>query len=151
MQNPATLMIALLLLTACGDGTGPEAARIPAELAGRWVAGPACAECGFTLTSTQNEADSLNFVTFAGATVEIEMTRAGAFRLGYGGTVDHGQARAAGGALIVTDAAGVVDTIDYALRGDLLDLAFRRTFEVIDFDGDGAADPARARGTFRRE
>jgi hypothetical protein len=143
----------LLAAAACGDGTGPGDA-VPPELAARWVAEPACVpDCGFTLTSVANAADSLNATAFAGVTTEITVQRSGTFRLVFRpgpDTASTASVRAVGSMLIVTDAAGVVDTLDYVLRDPWLDLHFRRHFVVIDFNGDGVPDPARARGTFRR-
>lgn len=139
-----------LLFSACGDGgTGP-ADVIPAALAATWVASPDCAECGFTLTSDADPADSLNVVSFFGLTIEMTLTRSGAFHLSGGGTSEVGTARVEGSMLIVTAPGTPPDTIDYTLRGDLLDVRLRRIWLEVDFDGDQVEDPAHASGTFRR-
>jgi hypothetical protein len=139
---------------ACGDGTGPGNDAIPAELAAVWVAEPACLPlCGFALSSVANPADSVNVTACTGITTEITMTRQGSFRLRTRpgpDTAAVGSVQAFPSLLVVTDAAGVVDTLDYQLAGDYLQLKFRRTFAVFDFDGDGVNDPAHARGSFRR-
>lgn len=141
-------------LAACGDGTGPGDA-VPAALAARWVAEPACLpSCGFSLISMANPTDSLNVTSFAGLTTEITVNRGGTFRLAFRpgpDTATTASVRAEGSMLIVTDAAGTVDTLDYVLREPYLDLQFRRAFVVLDFDGDGTPDSARARGTFQRK
>jgi hypothetical protein len=153
---PVGLFLATsLLLTACGgDGTGPEGDVIPAELAARWVAEPGCLpNCGFTLSSVADPADSVNVTAFTGLTTEINMTRSGTFQIQTRpgpDTASTGSVRRAPGILIVTDAAGTVDTLDYTLSGEYLSLRFRREFTVFDFTGDGVNDPANARGTFRR-
>ena len=130
-----------------------QLAHLPAELVGTWAAEPACLpHCGFTLTSVADPADSLN-ATAWGLTTEISMTAAGAFRLSVRpgpDTASTAAVRAEGATLIVTDPAGAVDTLDYSLNVDLLTLRFRRVFTVVDFNDDGVADPAHARGTFRK-
>lgn len=152
---PFSLILAALTVAACGgDGTGPGADVISAELAARWVAEPACVpECGFAFSSVADPADSINVTAFTGLTTEINMTRSGTFRIQVRpgpDTASTGSVRMAPGILVVTDAAGVVDTLDYTLSGSYLSLRFRRTFAVFDFDGDGENDPAHARGTFQR-
>jgi hypothetical protein len=142
-------------LGACGgDGTGPGAEVVPAELVGRWVAEPACLPlCGFTLSSVANPADSINVTSFAGISTEITMTREGTFRLltrPGPDTASTATVRVIPGALVVTDRLGTVDTLDYQLAGEYLRLQFRRTFTAFDFTGDGVNDPANARGSFRR-
>jgi hypothetical protein len=51
---------------------------------------------------------------------------------------------------IVTDADGVVDTVDYHLDAGALVLNFRREFTVLDFDADGTKDPSTAAAVFVR-
>jgi hypothetical protein len=154
-RGGALLAAAALMVAACGGegGTGP-AEVIPAELAATWVAEPACLpECGFTLASAANPADSINVTAFVGLSTEITMTRDGTFRLRTRpgpDTASVAQVRAGAGVLVVTDGAGAVDTLDYSLAGDYLHLRFRRHFTVFDFTGDGTPDPATARGRFRR-
>jgi hypothetical protein len=143
-----------VVATACGsDSAAPGGDAVSAELAAVWVAEPACLpECGFTLASVANPADSVNATAVLGVEVEISMTRAGVFRLTTrpGPPAAQGTVRQEPGMLIVRDAAGVTDTLDYTLAGALLHVQFRRTFQVFDFTGDGVADAARARGSFRR-
>jgi hypothetical protein len=138
---------------ACGDGTGPGE-QVPAELVGLWVAEPACVpQCGFTLASVANPADSLNATALLGISTEITMTRNGTFKLQTRPGPDSGAAgtvQVRPGMLIVRDPAGVVDTLDYQLSGNYLRLQFRRTFDTFDFTGDGVNDPAYARGSFQR-
>lgn len=141
-------------LAACGDGTGPGDV-VPPELAARWVAEPACVPaCGFSLISVAEPSDSLNVTAFAGLTTEIAVSRGGTFRLSIRpgpDTASTASVRVEGSTLIVTDAVGMVDTLDYVLREPYLELRFRRHFVVLDFDGDGTPDAARARGTFQRK
>jgi hypothetical protein len=145
---PAAL---LALATACSDGSGPDNV-LPAALVGNWVAEPACLpNCGFTLTSVANPADSVNATAFVGMTTEIAMRADGRFTLTFmpgGGTPVPGTAHVSGSMLIVRDAAGVVDTMDYTVTASVLDVRFRRIFTSFDFTGDGEPDPARARGVF---
>jgi hypothetical protein len=136
MAKKVVLGVAILLLGGCGgDGTGP-ADVVPAALAATWVAEPACLpQCGFTLSSVANPADSINVTAYAGISTEITMTRQGTFllRLRPGpDTASTASVRVEPGVLIVTDAGGVTDTLDYTLAGD------------------GTNDPAHARGSFRR-
>jgi hypothetical protein len=150
----AALAAATIALVACGGDAAGPADAVPAELAATWVAEPACLpHCGFTLASVANPADSINVTAFAGLSTEIAMTRDGTFRLRTRpgpDTASVARVRAVARMLIVTDAAGTVDTLDYALAGQYLQLRFRRPFAVFDFTGDGRNDPAHARGTFRR-
>jgi hypothetical protein len=151
----AVALVTVTGLGACGgDGTGPGVEVVPPELVGRWVAEPACLpQCGFTLSSVANPADSVNVTAFTGISTEITMTREGTFRLQTRpgpDTASTATVRVIPGALVVTDRLGTVDTLDYQLAGEYLRLQFRRTFTVFDFTGDGANDPANARGSFRR-
>jgi hypothetical protein len=145
------LAVLLALTTGCGDGAGPDPV-IPALLVGNWVAEPACLpHCGFTLTSVASPSDSVNATAFVGMTTEIGIRADGRFTLAFypgGGTPLPGTAHVAGSMLIVRDAAGVVDTMDYVVTTSTLDLRFRRVFTSFDFTGDGTPDPARARGVF---
>lgn len=146
----AALIASALGIAACGDSAGPDGDVLPAELAARWVASPSCGECGFTATSTQNPADSLNIVHVLKMTVVLDIERSGTFRLTYGSTASEGSAVVASpGVLVVTDAAGTRDTIDYTVRANLLDIDLRRKFS-IDVNGDGLPEDTRASGTFRR-
>lgn len=153
-RQVAGLALALALAACGGDGTGPEEEVVPASLVGTWSASPSCVpECGFTLESVANPADSVNITAFAGIATEVSMTRGGSFvmRTRPGpDTATAAQVRVAGSTLIVTDAGGQVDTVDWAVTGAFLDLRFRRHFRVFDFTGDGVMDPAVARGRFRR-
>lgn len=143
---PALLLAAAT--AACGDSSGPEAS-LPAEIVAEWVAEPACAPCGFTVTSTTNPADSLNVVHFLGLTVELSIGARGSFRLRHGSSTSTGTARALSpGTIVVTNSAGVADTIDYGRRGELLDIRLRRIWS-LDITGDGTPERVRATGTFR--
>jgi hypothetical protein len=145
----ALLLLAVLFLAACGDGTGPQQDAIPPELAATWAAEPACLAqgCGIVLSAVANPADSINITAAMGMSTEIAMTRSGVFRLTVRPGPDTamvGTVRAAGAALIVTDRAGVVDTIDYQLAGADLHLRWRRSFS------NDLLGAAHMRGTFRR-
>ena len=141
-------------LVGCGDGTGPEAAVVPADLVGNWYAEPACRpQCGFVVVSEENASDSINITQFSGATTIFRIGANGTFgvaSLPGPDTVTPGRVRVVGTMLIVTDAANQVDTLDYVRLGQYLDLEWRRRFLNLDFDGDGMADPAIARGRFIR-
>lgn len=144
----------LVVVAACGgDGTAPPDV-IPLALAATWSAEPACLpHCGLTLESVADPADSVNVTAFTGMATDIILTRDGTFRLRTRpgpDTASVASARVAGSMVIVTDAAGQVDTLDYTLAGQTLAVRFRRTFAVFDFTGDGAPDPAWARGVFFR-
>jgi hypothetical protein len=139
------MLLTATTLSACGDSSGPDDV-LPAALAGTWIAEPGCLpNCGFTFESLLNPADTINATRFMGVTTEITMTRAGRFTLvfrpgGEGGS--SGSARTEGGMLIVTDAGGVVDTIDYSVTASVLRIRFRRPFPSFDFTGDGERDLA---------
>jgi hypothetical protein len=148
------LALAAAGLVACGgDGTGP-ADVLPAELVGLWVAEPACLpNCGFTFASVAQPSDTLNVTAFVGLSTEITLTRDGTFRMRMRpgpDTASVARVHAGPGILIVTDAAGAVDTLDYTQAGNRLDVRFRRPFAVFDFTGDGVPDPAHARATLLR-
>jgi hypothetical protein len=151
---PFSMLMAAILLSACGDAAGPEDV-LPAALAGTWIAEPACLpNCGFTFESLLNPADTINATSFAGITTEVAMTRAGRFTLvfrpgGEGGST--GTARVEGGLLIVTDAGGVVDTIDYSVTAAVLQMRFRRPFPSFDFNGDGERDLAWVRAVLLKQ
>ncbi|CAN5895166.1 hypothetical protein BH23GEM9_BH23GEM9_30860 [soil metagenome] len=146
-------VVMAVVVSGCSDSSGPGD-MVPAALVGTWVAEPACLPlCGFTLSSVANPADSVNATAVLGIETEISMTRAGVFRLVTrpGPPSLPGTVRAeAGNILVVTDALGVVDTLDYTASATHLHLRFRRTFLAFDFTGDGTFDPANARGSFQR-
>ena len=139
-------------LAGCSDGTGP-AAVIPAELAGTWLAAPACLpDCGFTFAPVANPADSINVVVFGGLTMEAVLTRAGRFTLtARPGAIPPvtGSARVEGSTLILRDGMNT-DTLDYVLAGNRLTLRFRGEF-AFDFDDDGVDEPTSIRGVFARQ
>jgi hypothetical protein len=155
MRRSATavscLAALLALTTGCSDSAAPDPV-LPASLVGNWVAEPACLpHCGFTLTSVASPSDSINATAFVGMTTEIGIHADGRFTLAFypgGATPIPGTAHVSGTMLIVRDAAGVVDTMDYVVTPSTLDLRFRRTFTSFDFTGNGQPDPARARGVF---
>lgn len=142
----------LLVLAACGDGTGPSAV-IPEELAGTWLAGPACLpDCGFTFAPVANPADSINVVTFAGISMEAILTRAGRFTLtARPGDIPPvtGDARVEGSLLILRDGTNT-DTLDYTLAGNRLTLSFRGEF-AFDFNDDQVDEAATIRGVFVKQ
>jgi hypothetical protein len=136
----------VLLAAACGDGSGPSNV-IPEELAGDWVAEPACLyTCGFTITPVATPADSVNVIASYGITMDLSLSRSGRLELVAlgGGPVEPitGQARVEGQMLIVTSGTAV-DTIDYQLAGSSLAFAFR---ELITLNG----APSEVRGVFVR-
>lgn len=146
-----TAVLTVPVLAACsGDSAGPDT-DIPAELVGEWVAEPACAPpCAFTLAWTQNPAARVNAVTALGVTVRIDVTAAGRFTRSGSGDAASGSLEVDGSMLVVTDSRGVVDTIDYAIEGQYLNLAFRRDFVALDFNQDGQLDASRVTGVFRK-
>jgi hypothetical protein len=156
IHSPVRASAAVLALTlaACGGDAAAPGATLPAELVATWVAEPACLPaCGFTLSHVANPADSVNITASVGISTEIAMTRDGTFRMRTRpgpDTASTARVRAEGAMLIVTDAAGTVDTLDYAVTATSLRLQFRRKFSVFDFTGDGVPDPATAVGHFRR-
>lgn len=149
----------VLVLAACGgDSSGPAAEDvIPEALVGSWVAEPACvnAGCGFILSPESNPADTLNATAAFGITTEITLTRRGGFTLSIlpGNTLPViGTARLGGEAntLIVTSANGAVDTLDYAVGGNVLDFKIRRAYTFPYVTVDGVPVPAKASGRFHR-
>ncbi|HSK21356.1 MAG TPA: hypothetical protein VK912_19525 [Longimicrobiales bacterium] len=153
MRHLFSVLMAGLVLAGCGDSAGPSDV-IPPELAGSWLAAPACLpECGFTLMRISNPADSVNFVSGLQQTFRVTLTTSGRFNLtGLGGASSiRGFAEAVGSMLILRDEAGTQDTADYTLQGEYLGLTFRGVAEQFDFDGDGVGDPAMVRARFRRE
>lgn len=147
----AGLML-VVALAACGDGTGPSDV-IPEELAGTWLAAPACLpECGFTFAPVANPADSINVVVFGGITMEAILTRAGRFTLtARPGDIPPvtGSARVEGSTLVLRE-GGMTDTLDYTLVENRLTLRFRGEF-AFDFNGDQVDEPATIRGVFVRQ
>jgi hypothetical protein len=145
--------IAALSIAACGDGAGPSDV-IPPELAGSWEASPGCLpSCGFTFVAVANPADSINVVDFIGLTMEVTLTSRGRFDLiaRPGGIPPvTGQVEVEGTTLLVRDNAGNQDTLDFTVTPQVLTLRFRKTYDVLDFDGDQIADPAIPRGVFLR-
>jgi hypothetical protein len=139
-------VVVVFLAAACGDGSGPSNV-IPEELAGDWVAEPACLyTCGFTITPVATPGDSVNVVAGYGITMDLSLTRSGRLELVAlgGGPVEPitGRARVEGSMLIVT-AGTAVDTIDYQVTGNALTFAFR---ELITLNG----APSTVRGVFVR-
>ena len=144
-------ILGVLLLAACGgDSSGPDS-TIPAQLVAEWVAEPACAPpCAFTIRWAENPTIGLEAITALGLTVRVRVTADGRFTRSGTGEAAEGTVRMVDGALVVTDTRGVVDTIDYEIQGEYLHLDFRREYVELDFDSDGAADPARVSGVFRK-
>jgi hypothetical protein len=144
----------VLGVTACGSDTAapPQGDPLPAELLATWGADTTCLpHCGFTLSAVANPAQSVNVVAPPyRIEVEIAITAAGGFRLTYRpGTTSHGTVRRSGNLLIV-DGGGATDTLEYSIVEPYVHLHFRRTFQTLDFSGDGAPDPATAVAVLRR-
>ncbi|NJD09147.1 MAG: hypothetical protein FIB01_01480 [Gemmatimonadetes bacterium] len=147
-----TIMAGLLASTVIGcRESGEPAAKIPADLVGEWHADAACAPpCSFTLTWKENPQAVLDAISL-GMALRMEIGASGRFRFGdVTALPPAGTVRVAGSELVVTDAAGVVDTIAYRLEGSALRLEFRREFTVVDFNADGRKDPSSARAVFQR-
>jgi hypothetical protein len=147
------LVFAALLVStpsACADGSGPDT-DVPAELVGEWQADAACAPpCSFTLTWKGHPTAKFDAIAL-GMALRMEIAANGRFRFGdVSAMPPAGEVRAENRQLIVTDAVGVVDTIDYDVEGSALSLAFRREFVVLDFNADGAKDASTAAGVFVR-
>lgn len=148
------LVLATLLAGAipgCGDSSGPPA-QVPANLVGTWQADAACAPpCSFTLTWKQNPQAKLDAVSSLGMALRMEIGADGHFRFGDVVSLPPaGRVRGTSQQLVVTDAKGVVDTIDYRFEGAALRLDFRREFTVVDFNADGIKDPSTAAAVFLR-
>lgn len=144
-------------LGGCGDSSGPGADVIPAALAGSWVAEPGCvpAGCGFMLTPVTNPADTLNATATFGITTLISITRGGSFSLAIlPGAIPPATGNARLGndpsILIVTSANGAVDTMDFTITGDVLNLRIRKAYEFPYITQDGVPVPAKAGGIFHR-
>lgn len=152
MRHLFSALVLGLTLVGCGDSSGPSDV-IPEELAGSWLAAPACLpECGFTFAPVANPADSINVVTFGGISMEAVLTRAGRFTLtARPGNIPPvtGRARVEGSMLILREGA-MTDTLDYVLTGNRLALRFRGEF-AFDFNDDQIDEPATIRGIFVRQ
>lgn len=146
----ATLLLASAATAACGDGSGPDD-RVPAELVGEWRADAGCAPpCTFTLTWKQDPRARLDAISL-GMALRMEIEAAGRFRFGdVSNLPPAGEVRVEGSKLIVTDADGVVDTIDYRFEGSALRLDFRREFRVVSFNADTVRDASTAAAVFVR-
>ena len=140
MLRPFALLA--LILAACSDGGSGPVDVIPAELAGMWVASPACRpECGFTFESVTNPADSVNFTTL-GATTTFTLAQSGAFTFDPGlPTVGdaQGEMRLEPGVLVVqpTDEFPEEERIDYQLVAGRLRLSWRETVTYTLPDAEG--------------
>ena len=146
------VLVAGLLTLGCGSDQGADAG-LPTSLVGTWVAQPACAPpCAFTLTMEADPSLQIDAVSQLGVSVNIAVTRGGAFTLAFtgGSGAQSGTVRAEGDLLIVRDGTGTTDTIDWRIDADLLYLDFRRRFTVLDFTQDGVPDAAIAAGVFQR-
>lgn len=140
------LVLAALLAGAagCGESSGPTP-RIPANLVGQWQADAACAPpCTFTLTWKENPQARLDAINL-GMVLRMEIEANGRFRFGdVTAMPPAGRVEVHGAQLVVTDAEGIVDTIDYRFEATALRLDFRREFTVVDFNSDGRADASTA-------
>jgi hypothetical protein len=146
----ATLLVAFTGSAGCGDGSGPED-RIPAELVGEWRADAGCAPpCRFTLTWKQDPRAQLDAITL-GMALRMEIEASGRFVFGDVSSLPPaGRLAVEGSALVVTDADGVVDTVDYRFEGAALRLDFRREFRVVSFNADTVRDASTAAAVFVR-
>jgi hypothetical protein len=146
----AGLLAAAAWSAGCGDASGPEA-EIPGALVGEWRADAGCAPpCSFTLTWKQNPQASLDAISL-GMALRMEIEAGSRFQFGdVSNMPPAGTVRVVGAQLIVTDAEGVKDTIDYHFEGAALHLGFRREFRVVSFNGDTVRDASTAAGVFVR-
>ena len=153
MLRPLPLMLALSL-AACSDGGSGPVDVIPAELAGTWVASPACRPaCGFTFESVTNPADSVNFTAF-GATTIFTLTPSGHFTFDPGlPTVGdaEGEMRLEPGVLVVqpTSEYPEKERIDYQLVVGRLRLNWRETVTYTLPDAEGPST-VRVRAVLQR-
>lgn len=156
---PALVLIAAGVLAACGDSSGPSGTDdvIPAELAGSWIAEPACVPsgCGFLLSPVTSPTDTLNATATFGITTRMTLNRNGVFSLAIQpGNIppSTGSARLGtqAGILIVTAPSGAVDTLDYTIAGNTLDFRIRRAYPFPYITHEGEPVPAIVRGIFHR-
>lgn len=142
-------LAALVLLPACGNGAGPSEG-LPAALVGNWVAEPGClaAGCGLTVWPAASPADSVQ-LTALGVSTEVDIATNGRFRiyLPPPTVIIDGRVRVEGNELVVTDDLGNVERLPYTVTPTRLTLQF--TGE-LDFNADGTAEAAVARGVFAR-
>lgn len=142
MVRPLAFMLILGLAAACSDGGSGPVDVIPVELAGTWIATPACRpDCGFTFESVTNAADSVNFTAF-GATTTFTLTTSGDFTFDPGlPTVGdaEGEMRLEPGVLVVqpTSEFPEEERIDYQLVGGRLRLSWRETVTYTLPDAEG--------------
>ena len=154
IRRGMALGLALLALACGDDGTGPSA-DIPAELVAVWEAGPACAECSFTLFDRAQPDASIDLVQSPPfLTVALDIRATGRLSLFVRGPAADslltGAVQVQNGQLLVSAAGtATVDTLDYAIRGNLLDLVLRSQV-LHDFDGNGSEESIGMRGTFRK-
>jgi hypothetical protein len=149
------LNVALLCLPACGEDTAaPEDPDIPEELIGTWAANPACLPaCGFTVFPRTAPADSINIVRDVGVGVELTIRSSGRLSMEVTlvrDTLLDGNIAVRDGQLLVSaPGESAVDTLDYALAGDILRVELRSQV-LFDFNGDGTDESVGMRGAFRR-
>jgi hypothetical protein len=142
---------ALLTIAACGDdGTGPDGG-IPAELVATWSAGPACAAsgCALVVFARADPSRREDFVA-SGFTVDMTVQSSGRLRmqvvLGTGLSLLDGSLRVETGQLIISGTT--VDTLDYTLSGDFLEVELRSQFSR---DFGLGVEPAGLRGKFLKQ
>jgi hypothetical protein len=141
-----TAAVLSVFFLGCGDSSGPQ--TMPAGLIGSWEARTSCIpECGITIFSVANPADSVDTTRLVATEVTIQAARF-TLQSGGGATIS-GAARVEGTRIMVRGPSGAEEGIDYSLSPDgrLLTLFFDGVF---DFNSDGSTEPARARGIFRR-
>ncbi|HEX6694939.1 MAG TPA: hypothetical protein VF035_09610 [Longimicrobiales bacterium] len=147
----AFFSIGILAAMVAGCDSTEPGPRLPEELAGTWRAEAACAECTFTLTSVANPEQSFDLLDPpSSVTAVLTLTRSGSATLDLMGSHVSGMARVSGSQLILTALASA-DTMDYAVTGSNLTLDFHGTFELVDFTGDGLADPATGHAVLRKQ
>ena len=151
MRKLFSLAFTAILVTACGDSSGP-AEVLPAALTGTWVASSSCSPaCSFTLTSVEDPGIHTDLVVTAGLTVDLRLKSDGAATLVFLGESTTGTARLAGANTLILNSGASVDTIDFTVTPTTLDLQFRTLFPIFDFDADGSVDPARAHAVLKKQ
>ncbi len=149
----ATIAVCTLItsiVAACGDNTGPGEDALPVALVGTWSATPACSPtCSFTLRLVADTTKKLDLVASTNVSVHLALTAAGVANLSFAGLSVPGTARIEGNTLYLSG-AGSVDTVDYAVSGNTLNLSFRSPLLFADLTGDGGTDATYARGVLKK-
>jgi hypothetical protein len=145
-RTALALLCCAIALAACRD-EGPE--LIPAELAGDWVAEPACRPpCSLEFRSVANPDVRIELIDLLGITIDVRLRRNGEFLLTIMGQPPiGGTARVEGTRLVVRAADGTEEIVDYQLGGVMLTLDFQGQF---DFNLDGETEAAAGRAVLRK-